>query len=101
MFEGKEMQWHSVWDQEGMQDKGHSYRLEVEPLLPALLLCVSEVAGALVEQELFKLCAKDRPFAETGKRCTGTSIFYGAVFILLRYLLLFWLPQRGSAPSSC
>ncbi|XP_075870757.1 uncharacterized protein LOC142880662 isoform X2 [Nelusetta ayraudi] len=65
-FEGNEMQWYSVWNQEEMVFKGVPIRFDVEPPAPvALLLCVSEAAAAVVQRELFKLCAKHRHIAET------------------------------------
>lgn len=99
-FEGKEMQWYSVWNQEEMVFKGVPIRFDVEQPAPvALLLCVSEAAAAVVQRELFKLCAKHRHIAETGKkalRSAGTLIFPGAILIVLRYFI--WTSAERFSP---
>lgn len=99
-FEGKEMQWYSVWNQEEMVFKGVPISFDVEPPAPvALLLCVSEAAAAVVQRELFKLCAKHRHIAETGKkalRSAGTLIFPGAILMVLRYFI--WTSAERFSP---
>lgn len=99
-FEGKEMQWYSVWNQEEMVFKGVPIRFDVEQPAPvALLLCVSEAAAAVVQRELFKLCTKHRHITETGKkalRSTGTLIFPGAILIVLRYFI--WTSAERFSP---
>lgn len=89
-FEGRELQWYSVWSQQEMEFEGRPIRFDVDPPPPvALLLCVSEAAAAVVERELFKLCAKHKHIAGAGKkapRSTGTLIVPGAGLILPRCL---------------
>lgn len=88
-FDGKEMQWYSVWDQQEMELEELPIRFDVEPPPPtALLLCVSEAAAAVVEQELLKLCAEHRHIVETGEnplKSTRILIFPGAISISRRY----------------
>lgn len=83
-FDGKEMQWYSVWSQQEMEAEDLAVRFDLEPPPPmALLLCVTEAAAAMVERELFKLCAEHRHIAETGEnplKSTRTLIFPGVIF---------------------
>lgn len=73
-FDGKEMQWYSVWGRQEMEVEELAITFDVEPPPPtALLLCVSEAAAAVVERDLFKLCAEHRHMAGTGE--TATLIF--------------------------
>lgn len=86
-FDGKEMQWYSVWGRQEMELEELPISFDVEPPpLTALLLCVSEAAAGVVERGLFKLCAEHRHLAETGERPLRSASSHFSVAQLIVFI---------------
>ncbi|XP_073329719.1 uncharacterized protein [Pagrus major] len=67
-FERKELRRYSVWEQQELEAQELHFRITEELSPPAfLLLCVSETAGAAVQQDLLKLCVDQDGTTDTGK----------------------------------